>query len=98
MGARHSPAWAKIASLAAAPGSASEPAWPARYCHGLKRAARALRWGSHPATIAITIFADQLARGLEDPSGINYWLVAGVLIFFILLIVVARRWLGILQA
>lgn len=53
--------------------------------------------GIVPGTAATVIFADQLMKGLEDPSRIDYWLVAGILIFIIVLIAFVRRWLSSLQ-
>ena len=34
--------------------------------------------GMAPGTLTTTVFGDQLQAALEDPSKINYWLVAGV--------------------
>jgi uncharacterized membrane protein YdjX (TVP38/TMEM64 family) len=48
--------------------------------------------GMAPGTLTTTVFGDQLATALEDPSRINYWLVAGVVLFFVVLIYVVRRW------
>jgi uncharacterized membrane protein YdjX (TVP38/TMEM64 family) len=53
--------------------------------------------GMAPGTLASTVFADQVAAALEDPSTINYWLMAGVAVFFVILIVIVRRWLTKLQ-
>lgn len=50
-----------------------------------------------PGTLASTVFADQVAAALEDPSTINYWVIAGIGIFFLVLIVVDRRWLAKVQ-
>jgi uncharacterized membrane protein YdjX (TVP38/TMEM64 family) len=54
--------------------------------------------GMAPGTLASTVFADQVAAALEDPSTINYWLIAGVAVFFVVLIVIVRRWLKKLEA
>jgi uncharacterized membrane protein YdjX (TVP38/TMEM64 family) len=54
--------------------------------------------GMLPGTIATTVFADQLATAMEDPSKINYWVVAAVIAFFVAVTVLARRWLLRLQA
>jgi uncharacterized membrane protein YdjX (TVP38/TMEM64 family) len=48
--------------------------------------------GMAPGTLATTVFGDQLATALEDPSRINYWLVAAVAVVFVLLIWCVRRW------
>ncbi|HEY0335710.1 MAG TPA: VTT domain-containing protein, partial [Burkholderiales bacterium] len=48
--------------------------------------------GMVPGTLATTVFGDQLATALEDPSRINYWLVAAVAVVFALLIWYVRRW------
>ena len=39
-----------------------------------------------------SVFGDQLTRALEDPSTINWWLVAAVLIAFAVLTWLVRRW------
>ena len=48
--------------------------------------------GMAPGTLTTTVFGDQLATALEDPSRINYWLVAGVALLFVVLIWYVRRW------
>lgn len=48
--------------------------------------------GMAPGTLTTTVFGDQFATALEDPSRINYWLVAGVALLFAVLIYVVRRW------
>ena len=48
--------------------------------------------GMAPGTLTTTVFGDQFATALEDPSRINYWLVAGVAVFFVVLIYFVRRW------
>lgn len=53
--------------------------------------------GMTPGTLAVTVFADQLAKALKDPSSINYWLVAGIVVFFIVMILIVRRWLAKVQ-
>jgi uncharacterized membrane protein YdjX (TVP38/TMEM64 family) len=53
--------------------------------------------GMLPGTLATTVFARELEAALEDPSRINYWVVAAVIIVFVLLIVFARRWLARMQ-
>jgi uncharacterized membrane protein YdjX (TVP38/TMEM64 family) len=53
--------------------------------------------GMLPGTLASTVFASEVAAALEDPSTINYWIIAGILAFFVLLTLVVRRWLAQLQ-
>jgi uncharacterized membrane protein YdjX (TVP38/TMEM64 family) len=48
--------------------------------------------GMLPGTLTTTVFGDQIQTALEDPSRINWWLVGGVVLFFIGLIVYVRRW------
>lgn len=48
--------------------------------------------GMLPGTLTTTIFGDQIKTAMEDPSRINYWLVAGVALFFVVLITVVKRW------
>jgi phospholipase D1/2 len=48
--------------------------------------------GMTPGVLATSIFGDQLTRALEDPSTINWWLVAAVLIGFGVLTWLVRRW------
>jgi hypothetical protein len=45
-----------------------------------------------PGVLATSIFGDQLTRALEDPSTINWWLVASVLVAFGVLTWLVRRW------
>jgi phospholipase D1/2 len=45
-----------------------------------------------PGTLTTTIFGEQIQVALEDPSRINYALVGGVVVFFLGLIYVVRRW------
>lgn len=49
--------------------------------------------GMVPGTLAATIFADQVKKALRDASTINYWVVAGVLVFYVVLTLIVRRWL-----
>jgi phospholipase D1/2 len=53
--------------------------------------------GMVPGTLATTVFADQVRNALEDPSKINYWLVAGILVLLIALALIVRRWLAKVQ-
>ena len=48
--------------------------------------------GMAPGTLTTTVFGDQFATALEDPSRINYWLVGGVAVLFVLMIYLVRRW------
>ena len=48
--------------------------------------------GMAPGTLTTTVFGDQFATALEDPSRINYWLVGGVALLFAVLIYFVRRW------
>jgi phospholipase D1/2 len=48
--------------------------------------------GMLPGTLTTTVFGDQIQTALEDPSRINWWLVAGVILFFVVLILYVRRW------
>jgi len=49
--------------------------------------------GMLPGTLATTVFARELAKVLDDPSQINYWIVAGIVLFFVGLTFGVRRWL-----
>ena len=42
--------------------------------------------GMLPGTLTTTVFGDQIQTALEDPSRINWWLVAGVLLMFVVMI------------
>lgn len=48
--------------------------------------------GMLPGTLTTSVFGDQLATALEDPSRINWWLVAGAIVLFAAMIVAVRRW------
>ena len=48
--------------------------------------------GMPPGTLTTSVFGDQIQTALEDPSRINYWLIAGVVLFFAVLIMIVRRW------
>jgi phospholipase D1/2 len=48
--------------------------------------------GMVPGTLTTAVFGDQIQTALEDPSKINWWLIAGVVAFFVVLILVVRRW------
>ena len=47
--------------------------------------------GMLPGTLATTFFADQLANAVRDPSTVNYWVVAAVVLVLIVLTLVSRR-------
>ena len=49
--------------------------------------------GLLPGTLTTTVFGEQLTAALEDPSSINYWLVAGVVLAFAVVMYVMRRWI-----
>jgi uncharacterized membrane protein YdjX (TVP38/TMEM64 family) len=48
--------------------------------------------GMLPGTLTTTVFGDQIQNALEDPSRINWVLVAGVVVLFIVMGLVVRRW------
>lgn len=48
--------------------------------------------GLAPALVAWTVFADQVARALEDPSKISLWLIALVIVALAALTYFVRRW------
>jgi uncharacterized membrane protein YdjX (TVP38/TMEM64 family) len=54
--------------------------------------------GMLPGALATTFFADQLTEALEDPSRINWWIVAGVTAILVALLYGARRWMKKLEA
>lgn len=54
--------------------------------------------GIAPGTLMTTVFGDQLQAALEDPSTINYWLVAGVILLFVVVGFFVRRWFKKQQA
>lgn len=49
--------------------------------------------GMTPGTLATTIFARQIEAALENPSRINYWVVAVVVSILVTLVLVVRRWM-----
>jgi uncharacterized membrane protein YdjX (TVP38/TMEM64 family) len=53
--------------------------------------------GMLPGTLATTVFAHQLEAAIENPSRINYWVVAAVVVILILLVLAVRRWIARLQ-
>jgi uncharacterized membrane protein YdjX (TVP38/TMEM64 family) len=48
--------------------------------------------GMTPGTLTTSVFGDQIQTALEDPARINYWLIAGVIVLFAVLIFFVRRW------
>jgi uncharacterized membrane protein YdjX (TVP38/TMEM64 family) len=48
--------------------------------------------GMAPGTLTTSVFGDQLAIALEDPSGVNYWLVVAVALVFAVGMWFVRRW------
>jgi uncharacterized membrane protein YdjX (TVP38/TMEM64 family) len=48
--------------------------------------------GMLPGTLTTSVFGDQIARAVEDPSRINWWLVIGAVVLFTAMIVAVRRW------
>jgi len=48
--------------------------------------------GMLPGTLTTAVFGDQIQTALEDPSKINWWLIAGVVVLFAVLITIVRRW------
>ncbi|MGZ8154457.1 MAG: TVP38/TMEM64 family protein [Burkholderiales bacterium] len=53
--------------------------------------------GMLPGTLATTVFAREFETALEDPSRINYWVVAAVIVVFALIVFAVRRWMISLQ-
>jgi len=49
-------------------------------------------FGMLPGAIVTTVFGDQLTSALRDPSQINYWLIAAVVVVFACGIYAVRRW------
>jgi phospholipase D1/2 len=48
--------------------------------------------GMLPGVLATTVFGDQIATALEDPSRINWWLVGAVIIALLAMTWFVRRW------
>ena len=48
--------------------------------------------GMLPGVLATTVFGDQIATALEDPSRINWWIVGALIVASIALIWYVRRW------
>ena len=45
-----------------------------------------------PGLLAATVFGHQIVRALEDPAGMNYWIVGGVIIVFAAFTYFVGRW------
>jgi uncharacterized membrane protein YdjX (TVP38/TMEM64 family) len=54
--------------------------------------------GMTPGVLATTVFAKQIEAALEDPSRINYWVIAAILLVFGTLLLIVRRWMMRMQA
>jgi phospholipase D1/2 len=48
--------------------------------------------GMLPGVLATSVFGGQIATALEDPSQINWWIVAGVVAAFVVFTYFVRRW------
>lgn len=48
--------------------------------------------GMTPGVLATSVFGDQIAHALEDPSTINGWLIGAVLAAFVALTALVRHW------
>jgi phospholipase D1/2 len=48
--------------------------------------------GMTPGVLATSVFGNQLTRALEDPSTINWWVVAAVVLAFGVLTWLVKRW------
>ena len=49
--------------------------------------------GMLPGVLATTLFADQLAKVLDDAEDINWWIVAAVILGFAALMLAVRAWI-----
>ena len=47
-----------------------------------------------PGVLATTVFGAEIARALEDASSMNYWILGGVLVFFVATSYGVGRWLS----
>jgi phosphatidylserine/phosphatidylglycerophosphate/cardiolipin synthase-like enzyme/uncharacterized membrane protein YdjX (TVP38/TMEM64 family) len=54
--------------------------------------------GILPGTLAATVFGHQLEAALRDPRRINVWLIALVVVVFVLATLAVRRWLSTAQS
>ena len=48
--------------------------------------------GVLPGTLTTTVFGDQIQAALEDPSRINWALVSAVIVYFVVLTLLVKRW------
>lgn len=48
--------------------------------------------GMLPGVLTTTVFGDQIASALDDSSRINYWLIGGIIVFFVVVSYFVRRW------
>jgi phospholipase D1/2 len=48
--------------------------------------------GMLPGVLATSVFGVQITAALQDPSTINWWIVAGVVLAFVLFTYLVRRW------
>ena len=48
--------------------------------------------GMFPGVLTTAVFGGEIATALEDTSKINYWLVGGVLLLFVVMTYFVRRW------
>jgi phospholipase D1/2 len=48
--------------------------------------------GMLPGVLATSVFGVQITAALEDPSTINWWIVSGVVLAFVLFTYLVRRW------
>jgi phosphatidylserine/phosphatidylglycerophosphate/cardiolipin synthase-like enzyme/uncharacterized membrane protein YdjX (TVP38/TMEM64 family) len=54
--------------------------------------------GMLPGTLTATVFGDQIETALKDPSQINWWLVAGVVLLLAVASYVVQRWFRRMEA
>ena len=48
--------------------------------------------GMLPGLLAATVFGNQIVRWLEDPAGMNYWIIGGVIVVFAAFTYFVGRW------
>jgi uncharacterized membrane protein YdjX (TVP38/TMEM64 family) len=48
--------------------------------------------GMAPGVLATSVFGNEIAAALEDPSRINWWIVGGVVVAFVAMTYFVRRW------
>ena len=54
--------------------------------------------GMLPGTLTATVFGDQIETALKDPSQINWWLVAGVVLLLAVASYLVQRWFRRMEA